>query len=193
MNKAYILDLNLLNEQDITLKEFVCLLSMYNNEADLESKHLLSLQNKNYIKILKDENVIREKGKLLIEFLTIDSIGSINNKKTVKKSSRAIDSDLENFVDKYRELWKGLKPGSMGSTNGCREKLQRWMLENPKYSIDNIYNASKAYIKSVDDYKYLQQADYFIYKKDAFGEQSRLSSFIDEDASIESDWTKKLT
>jgi len=193
MDKAYIIDLNLFKEQNITLKEFVCLLSIYNKEDDLEDKHLLSLQEKNYIKILQDENVIREKGKLLIEFLTIDSIGSINNKKTVKKSSRAIDSDLENFVDKYRELWKGLKPGSMGSTNGCREKLQRWMLENPKYSIDNIYNASKAYIKSVDDYKYLQQADYFIYKKDAFGEQSRLSSFIDEDASVESDWTKKLT
>lgn len=193
MNKAYILDLNLLNEQNITLKEFICLLSIYNNEDDLESKHLLSLQDKNYIKILPDENVIREKGKLLIEFLTIDGIGSINNKKTVKKSSRAINNDLENFVDKYRGLWKGLKPGSMGSANGCKEKLQRWMLENPKYSTDNIYNASKAYIKSVDDYKYLQQADYFIYKKDVFGEQSRLSSFIDEDISVESDWTKKLT
>jgi hypothetical protein len=193
MNKAYILDLNLLNEQNITLKEFICLLSIYNNDNDLESKHLLSLQDKNYIKILPDENVIREKGKLLIEFLTIDGIGSINNKKTVKKSSRAINNDLENFVDKYRELWKGLKPGSMGSTNGCKEKLQRWMLENPKYSTDNIYNASKAYIKSVDDYKYLQQADYFIYKKDAFGEQSRLSSFIDEETSVENDWTKKLT
>jgi hypothetical protein len=193
MNKAYILDLNLLKEQDITLKEFVCLLSIYNKEDDLESKHLLSLQDKNYIKILQDEEIIREKGKLLIEFLTIDGIGSINNKKTVKKSSRAINADLENFVEKYRLLWKGLKPGSMGSTNGCKEKLERWMLENPQYSIDNIYNASKAYIKSVDDYKYLQQADYFIYKKDAFGEQSRLSSFIDEESNVEEDWTKKLT
>lgn len=193
MNKAYILDLNLLKEQNITPEEFVCLISIYNNDGNINKESIDSLQNKNYIKILKDENIVREKGRLLIEFLSIDSIGSINNKKTVKKSSRAIDADLENFVDKYRELWKGLKPGSMGSTNGCKEKLQRWMSENPKYSTDNIYNASKAYIKSVDDYKYLQQADYFIYKKDAFGEQSRLSSFIDEDISVESDWTKKLT
>jgi len=192
MNKAYILDLNLLNEQDITLKEFACLLSIYINYGDLESKHLLSLQDKNYIKILPNENVIREKGKLLIEFLAIDSIGSINNKKTVKKSSRAIENDLEEFVEKYRLLWKGLKPGSMGSTSGCKEKLQRWMLTNSKYSTNDIYNASKAYIKSVDNYQYLQQADYFIYKKDAFGEQSRLSSFIDEEIGVNDDWTKKL-
>jgi hypothetical protein len=192
MNKAYILDLNLLEEQNITLKEFACLLCIHIKDGDLESKHLLSLQDKNYIKILPDENIIREKGKLLIEFLTIDGIGSINNKKTIKKSSRAIDADLENFVEKYRALWKGLKPGSMGSTNGCKEKLQRWMSENPKYSTENIYNASKAYIKSVDNYQYLQQADYFIYKKDTFGEQSRLSSFIDEESGVDSDWTRNL-
>jgi hypothetical protein len=192
VNKAYILDLGLLNEQNITVKEFICLLSIYNKEDDLNSKHLLSLQDKNYIKILQDEKIIREKGKLLIEFLTIEGIGSINNKKTIKKSSRAINADLENFVEKYRLLWKGLKPGSMGSTNGCREKLQRWMSVNTQYTTENIYNAAKAYIGSVDNYQYLQQADFFIYKKDAFGEQSRLSSFIDEDAGVENDWTKTL-
>ena len=193
MNKAYILDLNLLNEQNITLKEFFCLLSIYNNdENDLSKKYLLSLQEKNYIKILQDEIIIREKGKLLIEFLSIEGVGSMNNKKTIKKSSRIIDNDLKDFVEKYRLLWKGLKPGSMGSYNGCREKLQRWMYENPQYSTTEIYNASKAYIKSVDNYQYLQQADYFIYKKDAFGEQSRLSGFIDEDNEAQEDWTRTL-
>ena len=190
--KAYILDLNLLDEQNITLKEFICLLSIYNKEEDLDSKHLLNLQEKNYIKILEDETILREKGKLLIEFLSIEGIGSINSKKTIKKSSRAIDNDLKDFIEKYRLLWKGLKPGSMGSTDACREKLQRWMSVNPQYSTDDIYNASKAYIKSVDNYQYLQQADYFIYKKDAFGEQSRLSSFIDEDSEVTEDWTKTL-
>lgn len=192
MKKAYILDLNLLNEQNITLKEFICLLSIYNKEDDLDSKYLLNLQEKNYIKILEDETILREKGKLLIEFLSIEGIGSINSKKTIKKSSRAIDNDLKNFIEKYRLLWKGLKPGSMGSTDACREKLQRWMSVNPQYSTDDIYNASRAYIKSVDNYQYLQQADYFIYKKDAFGEQSRLSSFIDEDSEVTEDWTKTL-
>ena len=190
--KAYILDLNLLDEQNITLKEFICLLSIYNKEEDLDSKHLLNLQEKNYIKILEDETILREKGKLLIEFLSIEGIGSINSKKTIKKSSRAIDNDLKDFIEKYRLLWKGLKPGSMGSTDACREKLQRWMSVNPQYSTDDIYNASRAYIKSVDNYQYLQQADYFIYKKDAFGEQSRLSSFIDEDSEVTEDWTKTL-
>lgn len=192
MKKAYILDLNLLDEQNITLKEFICLLSIYNKEEDLDSKHLLNLQEKNYIKILEDETILREKGKLLIEFLSIEGIGSINSKKTIKKSSRAIDNDLKDFIEKYRLLWKGLKPGSMGSTDACREKLQRWMSVNPQYSTDDIYNASRSYIKSVDNYQYLQQADYFIYKKDAFGEQSRLSSFIDEDSEVTEDWTKTL-
>lgn len=193
MQKAYILDLNLLDEQNITLKEFICLISLFHkNNDDLSRKNLLSLQEKNYIKILEDEIILREKGKLLIEFLSIEGIGSINNKKTVKKSSRAIDNDLKDFIEKYRLLWKGLKPGSMGSSDACREKLQRWMSVNPQYSTEDIYKASKSYIKSVENYQYLQQADYFIYKKDAFGEQSRLSSFIDEDSETAEDWTKTL-
>jgi len=192
MKKAYILDLDLLNEQNITPEEFVNLISIYNNDGNINKSSIINLQEKNYIKILKDEIVVREKGKLLLEFLSIEGIGSINNKKTIKRSSRSIDNDLKDFVEKYRLLWKGLKPGSMGSTEACRDKLQRWMSVNTQYTTEDIYRAAKSYINSVDNYQYLQQADFFIYKKDAFGEQSRLSSFIDEVENAEEDWTKIL-
>ena len=68
------------------------------------------------------------------------------------------------FVKEYRNLWKGLKPGSMGHEQGVKDKLFRWMQSNTEYSKEDIIRAAKLYIKSLDNYTYLQQADYFVYK-----------------------------
>ena len=155
-----------------------------------------SLEEKNYIKINKDEeNIItlREKSKLLIELVSIESINSNKDKTKIKKSSRAINLELDKFIQEFRTLWKGLKPGSMGSEKACRDKMYRWMQDNPNYSTDDILKAAKLYINSLDNLMYIQQADYFIYKKDAHGESSRLSAFIDEiDNKPIQDWTSKL-
>lgn len=193
---AYILDYSILAEYDISINEFIFILSEYRQEKIEYSEELLnSLQNKQFIKINKEENtiILREKSKLLIEFLQIENIESAKNKKVVKKSSRFINNELDGFVDEYRKLWKGLKVGSMGSESSCKEKLYKWMTEHPKYSKEDILKASKIYLKSVDNYQFLQQADYFIYKKDAFGESSRLSAFIDEiENDVHEDWTTNL-
>lgn len=197
-DKAFILDFQLLNEQNLSIDEFLSLLYLNNNIIYVKDKELLlGLEEKQFIKINKANNneiEIREKGKLFVDFVSIESINSISNKKIVKKSQRAINEGLIEFIKEYRSLWKGLKPGSMGSENGCRDKLIRWMNENPTYSQKDIIRAVKLYLNSLEDYKYLQQADYFIYKKDAFGESSRLSSFIDEIGNDlpEENWTTNL-
>ena len=67
------------------------------------------------------------------------------------------------------------------------------MSENPNYSKDDILKAARIYIKSLDNYQYLQQADYFIFKKDGKDENSRLSAFIDEHEPNNTDWTVKLS
>ena len=197
-DKAFIIDFNLLNEQNLSIDEFLTLLYLKEGIIYIKSKELLlGLEEKQFIKINKNSNnsiEIREKGKLFVDFVSIESINSISNKKIVKKSQRAINEGLIEFIKQYRSLWKGLKPGSMGSENGCRDKLIRWMNENPTYSKDDIIKAVKLYLNSVENYQYLQQADYFIYKKDAFGESSRLSSFIDEIGNDlpEENWTTNL-
>lgn len=190
-DKAFIIDFNLLAEQNLSIDEFINLIYL-NNDKPVDSKILSLLQEKQFIKLTDNhEIVIREKGKLLLELTLIDSINSVKNKKITKKSSRLINQELESFIKEYRNLWKGLKPGSMGSEQGVKDKLFRWMQNNPEYSKDDILNAAKMYINSLTSYVYLQQADYFIYKKDLNGESSRLSAFIDE-KEPEKDWTSNL-
>ena len=66
------------------------------------------------------------------------------------------------------------------------------MKNNPDYSKEDIIKAAKIYINSLDNYTFLQQADYFIYKKDAYGESSRLSAFIDDISKPTDDWTSQI-
>ena len=196
MKEAFILDLNFLKEQNITIAEFVTLLKITGIDTNLETDYMLLefLQEKQFIKLVNHEIIIREKSKLLLDFLSIESnYSNYKEKKIIKKSNRVINEGFDEFIEDYRKLWKGLKPGSMGSENACKEKMLRWMGENPNYTKEDILKAAKIYINSLNNYQYLQAAHYFIYKKDGKEEDSRLSAFIEEKEVDNTDWTTKLS
>ena len=200
MKEAFILDLNFLKEQNLSVIEFITLLQL--NEIDtglqLDLDILHNLQEKQFVKLIIDKfgtnTIIREKSKLLLDFLSIESSHSnYKEKKIIKKSNRVINEGFDEFIEEYRKLWKGLKPGSMGSENACKEKMLRWMGENPNYTKEDILKAAKIYINSLNNYQYLQAAHYFIYKKDGKEEDSRLSTFVEEKEVDNTDWTVKLS
>ena len=200
MKEAFILDLNFLKEQNLSVIEFVTLLQL--NEIDtglqLDLDILHNLQEKQFVKLIIDKfgtnTIIREKSKLLLDFLSIESSYSdYKEKKIIKKSNRVINEGFDEFIEDYRKLRKGLKPGSMGSENACKEKMLRWMGENPNYSKEDILKAARIYINSLNNYQYLQAAHYFIYKKDGKEEDSRLSAFVEEKEVDNTDWTTKLS
>lgn len=192
-NEAFILDFNLLSEQGLSVSEFITIIHLKNDIIYNDSEyHLKELENKQFIKLIaNDRPVLREKGKILIDLISIQNVNINSNKKKIVKSSRLINSELDGLVVKFRNKFKGLKPGSMGSESSCKFKLHRWMMENPTYNADQILNAVDVYIKSLNNYTYLQQADYFIYKKEGKDEQSKLSAFIDE-VIVEDDWMTNL-
>jgi len=194
--KAFILDLNFLKEQNISPEEFLVLIGFNNNLQIIENSELSyqTLESKGFIKINGIEIILREKSKLLLDFLSIDSnYSNYKDKKIIKKSNRVINEGFDEFIEEYRNLWKGLKVGSMGSTMACKEKMERWIKENPNYSKEDILKAAKIYINSLNNYQYLQAAHYFIYKKDGKEEDSRLSAFIEEKEVDNTDWTTKLS
>jgi len=195
MKEAFILDLNFLKEQDIHPEEFLVLIGLNNNLEIVHSETwFTSLEFKGFIKRSNSEVILREKGKLLLNFLSIESnYSNYKDKKIIKKSNRVINEGFDEFIEDYRNLWKGLKVGSMGSPNACKEKMERWMKENPNYSKEDILKAAKIYINSLNNYQYLQAAHYFIYKKDGKEEDSRLSAFIEEKEVNNTDWTTKLS
>ena len=199
MKEAFILDLNFLKEQNLSVIEFVTLLELNEIKTGLflDNDILNSLQDKQFIKRIQDSfgtvNILREKSKLLLDFLSIESnYSNYKEKKIIKKSNRVINEGFDEFIEEYRSLWKGLKLGSMGSPGACKEKMLRWMGENPNYTKEDILKAAKIYINSLNNYQYLQAAHYFIYKKDGKEEDSRLSAFINETEPDNTDWTTSL-
>jgi hypothetical protein len=189
---AFILDFDLIAEQNLSIDEFLILIhgeeKLYNDSPYL----LKSLEEKQFIKIINNEKILlREKAKLLIELVSIEKLKFSNQTKSFKKSNRLMNSEIDNFINDFRNKFKGLKPGSMGSLAACKDKMHRWMTENPYYTPEQILKATDIYIDSLESYKYLQQADYFIYKKDGKDEMSRLSAFIDEE-STSNDWLTQL-
>jgi hypothetical protein len=157
---------------------------------------LEKLKDNLFIKQIENKIYLREKAIKLIEFLSIESDISFNTGiKNIKKSKRVISSEIEDRIYEFRNKWKGLKAGSMGSEKACKEKLNRWMKENPKYSFDEILKAADLYLSTEGaNLRYLQRADYFIFKQDSYkDETSRLSAFIDEiDNNSVQDWTTNL-
>ena len=198
MKEAFILDLNFLKEQNITPEEFLLLIELLSEKDEDHSPNCYNhnlLEEKGFIKKTPEYNfVLREKSKLLLDFLSIESnYSNYKEKKIIKKSNRVINEGFDEFIEEYRNLWKGLKVGSLGSYRTCYDKMKRWMSENPNYSKEDILKAARIYIKSLDNYQYLQQADYFIFKKDGKDENSRLSAFIEEKEVDNTDWTTRLS
>ena len=199
MNKSLILDFIVLKEQNITIEEFLKLYSIYSNETIYLVEDMIDLEKLEenlFIKQIENKIYLREKAIKLIEFLSIETDLSFNtDKKEIKKSKRAIDSLLDERVDEFRNKWQGLKPGSMGSKKACKEKLNRWMKENPEYSYEDILKAADLYLATEGaNIRFLQRADYFIFKQDTYkDEMSRLSAFIDELGNNNvQDWTTNL-
>ena len=191
-DKAYIIDFNLLAEQNLSIEEFLVLIHLDDELYNNSMRVLKPLEEKQFIKIINDEKIIlREKGKLFIELISIEKLSSTKNNKQTVKSDRLINVELDSFINDFRNKFKGLKPGSMGSEASCKMKMYRWMKENPSYISEQILKAADIYIKSLNNYQYLQRADYFIYKKDGKEESSGLAAYIDE-IEVDDDWTTNL-
>lgn len=197
-----LIDLAMLRTNKISINEFLCLIKIKQSDINYLGNdcHYKSLEDKKLIKIITEVNnneitvdyILREKGELLLKNSFTEEI--LSEKKIIKK-----DIDSGDPLVKYRSVFKGLKPGSMGDPHACRSKLTRFMLNHPDSNIDDIIKAARLYIKSLGgDYRYLQRADYFIYKRIGKTEESRLASFLEEVSNedigeiMDDGWTSEL-
>ena len=210
--KQVIIDFDLLKKHDISVNEFITLVTIDFASKDIPMNYedhyidYLNLTDKRLIKVIQRENtteyILRTKAKLIVKssLRDIQVIEEEDGEGTpTKRSDRELTNIIEKGVDQFREEFRGFKPGSMGSKNNCKNKLRRWMIDNPEHPFENIIKAVKIYINSLNNqYTYLQQADYFIYKREngSKEESSRLSAFIEEvsDAEVISGgWTSTLS
>lgn len=194
--KAILINKDILDDKDLSFEEICHLIALQEDyEFELKEDILNNLEIKKYIKLKTKTIVTRQKCINLINSLKkeIDYIGD-KVQLVTKKTDREVNAEIENRVGEYRKIFKGYKTGSMGSLSNCKTNLSTFLKNNPEYTLDDIMNAAKVYVNSVDNFRYLQRADYFIYKQQADKSWvSTLEAYIDESIdNTDDNWTTKL-
>jgi len=197
--------IKLLEEKALSPNAFFLLTKeVFSLDVNVESEcslmeALAHLQEHKYIKIIDydtPEYKLRQKG---IDFIKeVDKMFQEVNVEvkekpgqTIEKSNmKSVASEINTWLEDYRNLFKGLKPGSKGDKGACLNKMIRFYQEYPDFANkDIIMKATTKYIQGEahHNYRYLQRADYFIFKLVGKEETSRLASFCDEVDEVENE------
>ena len=119
----------------------------------LQGKYIIPNGDKYYIHI---KNALNESKHIELTLIQDNTI-TIN------------DSDIESWINDWRDEWRTKKVGSMGNRDKCIKNMKEFNQLYPQYTKQDIYDARDLYMKNVihqyGNYTYLQQADYFIKKK----------------------------
>ncbi len=198
------LDLTLISLVGLSIGETMAILKLFFDdiakqffEYEISDKDIQGLLRKKFIKKIVKDNypdryILRTSGKSLVEKLTGVMITMEGDQvtDTVNLTSNEI------LVRDIRDKFRGKKTGSMGDEKALAKKLDRWKKEHPNVSDKEILKATDAYLDSLKgNYRFLQRADYFVYKQNAHkDESSRLSMFVEEIRTPEenSDWTTNI-
>ena len=179
--------MEILNEKGLGYDSFFFLYGMVNNIDIVNSNSLEDIDKLlelEYINMIDDNYTVTftQKGIDFIKEVVTEIKKEI--KKEQKKVNEKLKAEIKEWIDEYRGLFKGTKPGAMGDAKACLDKMVRFFEDYPDYaSKEIVFNAAKNYIniEAGQNYKYLQRADYFIYKLVGKEETSRLASFCEED------------
>lgn len=93
------------------------------------------------------------------------------------------DMDIVSWVDEYRNLFKGKKPGAVGDRELSIRHLTWLLTEYPEYTKEDIMKAAKYYISTCakDNYMYLVRSHYFISKElPAGGTTHQILTYLEE-------------
>lgn len=101
-------------------------------------------------------------------------------------SLKQLETDIQNFVktwiNQFRYIWHDTLPGKKGDKNSCVVKMTDFLINTKfEYSIETIIEMAKLYVYDCNNYRYLQQADYFIYKTTSGIQQSRLLAYLEDE------------
>ena len=188
--------INIIEKEGLSLSFFFVLYKKYKgiNSLVLDSKLLDSLEKEMLIKRTENgfslrqiaidliETIERKYGDFTTEVKQLEA-----SKKVKKREDILISLEINKWINEYRELFRGTKPGAMGDKGGCLNRMIKFFNEYPEFADkDIILKATQNYIDEQgvqNNYKFLQQAHYFIYKQTGSGkesETSRLAAYCEE-------------
>ncbi len=175
--------MEILAEKGLDYNSFFFLYKHVNNiDIDDIQDYGVGLIQNNFIDFSDPIKItVTEQGYDFVKYVVSELKKEINKEK--KLGNINTRKEIKDWIDEYRALFKGTKIGIMGDPKSCLDKMVRFFEEYPELADkDLIFKATKKYIDSeaMQNYKYLQRADYFIYKLVGKDETSRLASFCSD-------------
>lgn len=82
-------------------------------------------------------------------------------------------------INRYRYLFKPVRPGAIASKKTVTEDMRAWMKANPDITFDQIVEATKQYLERAD-LQFVPNADNFISKLDKSGRSVSMLSIAIE-------------
>jgi len=157
----------------LSIYEFMLLVHVY--EENLEWMRLLYEQNylmfDNSVQNLEKTGYIKKFGPDIFD-ITLRKSGEDFFAKYVKKSKKKKESDVNLWFDKWRNLFPEGSNAAGYRYRGNRldglKKMIKFVELYPEFTEEEIFQATKNYVDkfTLRGYNYMQQAHYFIEKKD---------------------------
>lgn len=146
--------------------------------------------HENFYKLCSSLGIVEQ----LVTSGYLESPTLINNKGAEQLVKANLTDDLS-WIEEYRELFKKSntgRPGLCSDLLSVTNKMKRFQVQFG-YTKDQILEATRDYIKDTDP-NFIQEADYFIFKKDGKKneERSKLAAWCEISDAKESVYTLNL-
>jgi hypothetical protein len=173
------INLELIKDNQLTPHLYIFLLFLEEDRRypwSLNKEELEFLQTESWIKINNEGIKLRPKFNLCFPG------------KHPIKVLKSEDKVVEDWIDAWRDLFPmGVRSAGRlvrGDKQGILKKMKKFVKENPKISVEDIFKATKLYIleKRNDNWRYMTCADYFISKDNS----SMLSAWVENISEKES-------
>lgn len=182
----------------LTPDQFIILLLLHKKEFKAVERLVLRLFGYpdqwigEIYQILEEDGWIKINGDKLPQDIVV-------RQKFLELLNESTNMDISSWIDEYRTLFKGKKPGCVGDRQMCIKHMTWLLTEYPEYSKEDVMKAASYYISTCakDNYQYLMQAHYFLSKEDRTGTPvhavlSYLEETKDKEFSEPKDFTKAI-
>jgi len=87
------------------------------------------------------------------------------------------------WVSEYRQLFRSVRNDAGGNIKSCISKMKKYFVENSEVRKEQVIGAAKLYltsfVKGKENPRYIQRADYFIFKGRGSDRTSRLEQYVE--------------
>lgn len=159
-------DSEVLTKSSLTPDQFLILLLLHKKEHKLVERLVLRMfgYSDQYIGeiyyLLEEDGWIKINGKKLPNDIEL-------RQKFLELLNDKVDMSIDGWIDEYRELFKGKKPGCIGDRSMCIKHMTWLLTTYPEYSKEDVMKAASYYVGTCakDGYKYLVRSNYFLSKE----------------------------